>query len=68
MNVHVCVTIKLYVKEQMVVQVWPMSLRSLATAMEIFRTETSVGTGVMGGFLEDVGAGHGSATFLGVYL
>lgn len=57
MNAHVCVTIKLYVKEQMAVQVWPMSFSLLATALEVYWMETSVGTGVLGGFLEHEGAG-----------
>lgn len=57
MNKHGCVTIKLYLKEQMAVQAWSMSFSLLATALEVYRKETSIGTGVMGGFLEDVGAG-----------
>lgn len=57
MNEHVLVTIKLYLKEQMAVQFWPMSFSLLATALEAYRKETSVGNGVMGGFLEEVGAG-----------
>lgn len=47
MNEHVCATRKIYLKKQMAVQVWSVSFGLLATALEAYRKETSVGTGVM---------------------